>query len=92
MPDQPRPNLPSSHVYVQLGGIPAPANQNDPAAGHVYVEPQKTPAHVSRPTLTLFCDLPSPLPVLPQEVALIRAYLPALLALIAANDNDTSHV
>lgn len=92
MPDQLHPNQPASHVYVQLGHIPAPANQNKPSAGHVYVEPEKASGHVSRPALTVFCGLPSPLPVLSQEVALIRAYLPALLALIAANDNDASHV
>jgi hypothetical protein len=92
MPDQPHPNLPSSHVYVQHEAIPTPANQNEPTARHVYVEPARSSARTSRPAHTLFCDLPSPLPVLPQEVALIRAYLPALLELIAANDNDPSHV
>jgi hypothetical protein len=82
------------HVYVQPGHLQAPANQAAPTNSHLYVEPSKPSEQVYRPGphVKVLSDLPDLLPVLPQEVALIRAYLPALLALIAANDNDASHV
>lgn len=91
------PKAPSTHLYVGAENMPAPANRNGEMFSHLYVEPQKTCApthktseHVSAagPKLTVLTDLPEKLPVLPQEVALIRAYLPDLLARIADNDNE----
>ncbi|MBL8642421.1 MAG: hypothetical protein JNK21_00700 [Rhodospirillaceae bacterium] len=94
-PADPAPS--ASHLYVGAENTPAPANRNGEMFSHLYVEPDKTcapthktPEHVSSagPKLTVVTDLPDKLPVLPQEVALIRAYLPDLLARIAANDNE----
>jgi len=91
------PSLSASHLYVGAENTPAPANRNGGTSSHLYVESEKTCAvhhktseHVlsSGPGLVVVTDLPEKLPVLPQEVALIRAYLPDLLARIAANDNE----
>jgi len=91
------PSLSTSHLYVGAENTPAPANRNGGMSSHLYVEsgktcavPHKTSEHVlsSGPGLIVVTDLPEKLPVLPQEVALIRAYLPDLLARIAANDNE----
>jgi hypothetical protein len=94
-PANPAPS--TSHVYVPKPETPSTANQNEAMFTHVYVQtdktcavPHKTSADVlgKHTPLTVVTDLPERLPVLPQEVALIRAYLPALLARIAANDNE----
>ena len=42
----------------------------------------------SKPEITItFNDWPNTLPVLPEEVALIEAYMPDLISTIIANDN-----
>jgi hypothetical protein len=92
-----QPDRDPPHLYVPQGHLPSPANVNEPPLTHIDVErlepdPPTKPAHRRPAHLKVLSDLPDRLPVLPQEVALIRSYLPALLALIAANDNDPSHV
>jgi hypothetical protein len=92
-----QPDRSPPHLYVPQGQFPVAANINEPRiefADAVPLPPAKPLGHISRPGpyVRVLSDLPDRLPVLSQEVALIRAYLPALLALIAANDNDPSHV
>ena len=100
VPVNPAPSashLEPSQLYVGKHTELTGANQNEQEAAHLYVQTDKTCAVAHKTSadvlgkhapLAVFTDLPESLPVLPQEVALIRAYLPALLARMAANDNE----
>jgi hypothetical protein len=86
-----RPDRISTHLYAPPGQFPVPASINEPKIDQAAVEqaPQKSAVGRAKPArLLVLCDLPQRLPVLPQEVALIQFYLPDLLQLLAANDNE----
>jgi len=84
----------AAHVYVRLDPISVP----ETAVPHVYVQTDQNPVPDCAPVPTykravrippvIVTNLPEMIPILPEEIALIRRFMGELVSRILANDNE----